>query len=388
MSRDFIGSAQGRSFLKSPNRDRITAGGGFKLYRSVILTSNRFGACDYQFGRPSGNNDPISATRYGRVRMTTEWTDHIVQGYGSTGSGVRIDELTNDGFQIYWNATVVRADAPYTASLPVNPFSGDFGILQALSKTMFRISAFAFTVTIELLDPEVGFADRLLSEAFEAFNTSDVKEFSSTTDQFSDPFGGAQYYEHKTRTQWAMGPGLPIIDGNGVRSGYTFNQSPSLRKIGIGVGNSAGGQQFGTGDPNSALSFFFPASASKACEPRQVTSGRQPPDAFLANTGKFGQFGIGFNLWEVILQRVQVYTTRSNKWTFSQPLIYEQQQPSLSRTEVDCRLLANIPNGSLEPPEAGMITQYGITYFSKCYPPFPNYQGLDNPTCFTVPPSS
>ena len=394
MSGDFKAGTFGREFLKSTNRDRITGTQGPRLYRSVILTANRFGACDWTLGRPQGNTDPISGTRYSKLRVTTEWTNHTHPTFGPTGNGRRIDELTNDGFSRYWTASMVVADAPYNnaSQVPINPFSRITGssdsVFTVVSKTKTTHTYSYLTATSELLDADPSFGDLLMTEARAAFNSSNVRNFESVSTLLADPFGGGQYYDHATRVQWAMGPGLPIIDSFGVRSSYAFNESNALRKIATVVGNSAGGASFGVGDPNSALNFFIAASASKACLARQIPAGLPPPDIFLANSGRVGQFTINFPLWEVVLQRVQVYTTTSNRWIFSVPTIYDYPVVSFSRSQVDCRVNAPIPNSSLEPPESAMVADYGKTYFSKCYPPMPNYLGTDSPSCFTVPASS
>jgi len=113
MSRDFIGSSVGRSFLKSPNRDRVT--NGLIFWPSVTYMKTRFGGTDWCLAYFTNRSlQPHSGTRYRKIRYEFEWTE--IPGtivYPRRPAGKRIDNVYFGGGLTEPTHEIERADAPY-----------------------------------------------------------------------------------------------------------------------------------------------------------------------------------------------------------------------------------------------------------------------------------
>lgn len=74
MSRDFIGSLEGRSFLQSPNRDRVTRGASGGPASMILVRLLVHGCWPWMFGG-GGNPQDLPRIRYGSFRNRHEFTD-------------------------------------------------------------------------------------------------------------------------------------------------------------------------------------------------------------------------------------------------------------------------------------------------------------------------
>lgn len=373
MSRDFIGSLEGRSFLQSPNRDRVTRGvQEFPYFASVRFLSTRWGGFDWCLG---GHNAPtqflVSANRYRRIRIRHTWPTQL-----AFPAGVREDLIEYGDGLTDPVASNIQEDDPLTQYPDVNVSTVSATATERrdlVSSSNPSVLAIDRVITLE--DPVS--VDPFIAESYVDFDG--MTNFQHRIRLFQPP----AFNEYDDRAYWSRGPlkwgTQPDILLPGTTRVTSNLATPSIGTQG-GASNSlehhpSGSKQFielGTGSrvfivpepPGNGAVARIAALAGAA-----VASVTNPGHAAGAPVIDGIEVLLSF-VWLMDLTKVNMQASQGQVQRYGRQL----GVPVVPFTQFDLSS-QTLPGGILEPPTAAQVTFYGVNagthYYSRILiPPY------------------
>lgn len=357
MSRDFIGSEAGRSFKKSPNRDRVTrAPAVSRLLPQINYIHTAIGFFDNCLVNGAANG----VRRYRRCRLTVT---------NNTTGARRIDLVdTGNGYQ-QPSYTNLLNETGVDYPVPAIVFQ------QATSPTGFRTVFQQYTLTAGLEDPEEEFGTTMIAQSY-----ADV---AGLTPETATPGSGADTTTYN-QTYYVRGPGqcyttARVVDGQTLvvlqdsqaqrfqytATGLRFNCWRSAVQYSFDAQPNEG--------TRAEAKFVWPHLPSIAFVPEVVISGN-------------GRFIIPYLM--VRLSKMDIRRSGTNLWTTTIPNDAFFQFTGMtagSRGQLACAANVSVAGGILNPPAQSLVTEFKTNLagiMSTPIPPFIKDPFGAQPTCF------
>jgi len=376
MSRDFIGSQEGRSFRQSPNRDRVTRGVQlFPFFSSIRYLHTRWGAFEWCLGGSGAPASPvISGTRYRRIRIVHTWPangsiqagrreDLIEYGDGLTDPSVTKVTANTPFENVYPSANAVEVSATSTERIL------NLGLISTPGGLVFGTQR-----TIALEDAESTFADTFKADSYADF--AGMANFQHRT-RYLDSFGTEIFddraYWSRGPLTWTTQPDPALARATRVTESFaapqissTLTHHPAAEKryVELGLGSDI---FIGPRPPgNGAVARLSAQTNNNNIVSVTVTPPTLPfPQNFFPAGGVkieerliFGGF-----FWQMDLTKVNMQSSSGLVQRFGKN-IGQDGSPAFTQFDLSQQPL---PGGILEPPEREQLAYYGLNGFVFYY---------------------
>ena len=352
MSRDFIGSSQGRSFLKSPNRDRVTRAIQSNLIPQINYLHVRLGFFDYCLSGES----VVSNNRYSRCKITTT---RVLDGV------FRVDViLTGNGYMAPYYETTNPSNIGWPA----------FRDYVAESPVRFKTSVSSGLQQVAELEGLESLAGpEIIDQSY-----SDIEGIEHESIQLEGVTYNQKFYVRGVRdfpkqTISSGGFTIPIINQSApINSPLDFSDL-SLR--------------FSCW--KAAVSYQFASQADEGSRAEtRLERNSNVPNAPLGTILLINGSPFTIPYFACRLSKLRLYRTTTSLWTTDMPTdpyySYTGMNPGI-RAQVACDPNHQMPDGILYPPPKALM-QFRTIRPGRLATPIPpfvkDFVGGPVPTCF------